>query len=74
MMIEFKLRAGDEFIKLGQLLKAAGLVDEGSDAKYAIEQEKVCVNGEVCTMRGKKIHEGDVVSFNGEEVHVHQRA
>ena len=49
-------------------------MDEGSDAKYAIEQEKVRVNGEVCTMRGKKIHDGDVVSFDGEEVHVHQRA
>ena len=47
------LRAGEDFIKLGQLLKAAGLVDTGADAKYAVEEGRVLVNGEVCTMRGK---------------------
>ena len=61
------LRAGEDFIKLGQLLKAAGLVDTGADAKYAVEEGKVLVNGEVCTMRGKKIHSGDTVSYMGEE-------
>jgi len=70
-MIDFKLRAGEDYIKLGQLLKASGLVDEGSDAKYEIENEKVQVNGEVCLMRGKKIHDGETVQFNGEEIHVH---
>ena len=40
------LRAGEDFIKLGQLLKAAGLVDTGADAKYAVEEGKVLVNGE----------------------------
>ena len=63
------LRAGEDFIKLGQLLKAAGLVDTGADAKYAVE-EGVLVNGEVCTMRGKKIHSGDTVSYMGEEIAV----
>ena len=42
------------FIKLGQALKAAGLVNEGVDAKYAIQNGEVLVNGEVCLMRGKK--------------------
>lgn len=51
-----------EFIKLDQLLKFAGLVGNGSDAKMMILDEMVCVNGEICTMRGKKIRPGDVVS------------
>lgn len=73
-MKEFTLRAGEEFIKLGQLLKAVGLVDEGSDAKAVILDGEVSVNGEVCTMRGKKIHDADVVWFMGEEIHVHKHA
>ena len=58
-----KLR--DEYIKLGQALKAAGLVETGVDAKYAIEDGLVKVNGEVATQRGKKLHAGDVVSYDG---------
>lgn len=69
-MREFTLRDGEEFIKLGQLLKAAGLVDTGVEAKYAVEDGKASVNGEVCTMRGRKIHDGDVVAFGGEEIRV----
>ncbi len=69
-MKTFQIRAGEEFIKLGQLLKAAALVDTGADAKYAIEEEKVTVNGEICTMRGKKIHAGDRVCYDGEEIEV----
>ena len=72
--MDFKLRQGEDFIRLGQLLKAVRLVDEGSDAKYVIAQGQVLVNGEVCTMRGKKIHDGDVVGFESEEIHVHQHA
>ena len=71
-MIDFKLRQGEDFIRLGQLLKAVRLVDEGSDAKYVIAQGQVLVNGEVCTMRGKKLHDGETVEYNGETVHVHQ--
>ena len=71
-MMDFKLRQGEEFIRLGQLLKAVRLVDEGSDAKYVIAQGQVLVNGEVCTMRGKKLHDGETVEYNGETVHVHQ--
>lgn len=61
-----KLR--DEYIKLGQALKAAGLVETGVDAKYAIEDGLVKVNGGVATQRGKKLHAGDVVSYDGETI------
>lgn len=54
-----------EFIKLDQLLKFAGLVGNGSDAKMVIQDEMVRVNGEICTMRGKKLHPGDVVEIEG---------
>ena len=50
-----------EFIKLDQLLKFAGLVGNGRDAKMVIQDEMVRVNGEICTMRGKKLRPGDVV-------------
>lgn len=63
-----KLR--DEYIKLGQALKAAGLVETGVDAKYAIEDGLVQVNGEVATQRGKKLHTGDVVSYDGETIKI----
>ena len=69
-MREFQLHGEEDLIKLGQLLKAEGLVDSGVEAKYAIEEGKASVNGEVCTMRGKKIHAGDVVAFGGEEIRV----
>lgn len=67
-MQEIHLREGEEFIKLGQLLKAAALVQSGVDAKYAVEEGKVTVNGQVCTMRGKKMHPGDVAAYDGQEV------
>lgn len=60
----------DEFIKLGQLLKLAGLVGSGVDAKIVINEGEVLVNGEVELRRGKKIYKGDVVEFNGETVKV----
>ena len=63
-----KLR--DEYIKLGQALKAAGLVETGVDAKYAIEDGLVKVNGEVATQRGKKLHAGDVVSYDLSLIHI----
>ena len=63
-----KLR--DEYIKVGQALKAAGLVETGVDAKYAIEDGLVKVNGEVATQRGKKLHAGDVVSYDGETIKI----
>ena len=51
-----------EYIKLDQLLKFSGLCDTGGFAKELIQQGEVMVNGEVCTMRGKKIRSGDTVS------------
>lgn len=56
-----------EFIKLQDLLKFAGAVETGGDAKLIIQEGRVTVNGEVCTMRGKKIRPGDVVTFRGQE-------
>jgi ribosome-associated protein len=55
----------DEFIKLGQALKLAGLVESGVDAKFAVQDGLVKVNGNVCTMRGKKLVDGDSVSYDG---------
>ena len=55
-----------EFIKLDQLLKFANLVGTGGEAKMAIQDGLVTVNGEVCTMRGKKIRPGDRVELGGE--------
>ncbi|MBQ8787116.1 MAG: RNA-binding S4 domain-containing protein [Oscillospiraceae bacterium] len=59
-----------EFIKLDQLLKFAGAVAIGSEAKELILDGQVMVNGEVCTMRGKKIRGGDVVTINGQDISV----
>ena len=69
-MKEFKLREGEEFIKLGQLLKAVNLVSSGVEAKIEILDGNVKVNSEVCEMRGKKIHDGDSVIFRDEEIKV----
>lgn len=63
-----KIFLRDEYIKLGQALKAAGLVGSGVDAKVAIADGEVKVNGQVETQRGKKLHEGDTVEFHGESI------
>lgn len=56
----------DEFIKLGQALKVANLVESGVDAKFVIQDGLVKVNGSIETQRGKKLYNGDVVEFDGE--------
>ena len=61
-----KLR--EEYIKLCQALKAAGLVESGVEAKDVIVDGLVEVNGEVDTRRGRKLYAGDVVTFDGEEI------
>lgn len=66
--MELKLK--DDFIKLGQALKAAGLVDSGLDAKIVIQDGEVSVNGEMETRRGKKLYDGDVVEFDGETIKI----
>ncbi len=67
---QFTTEIRTPFIKLEQLLKLAGLTDTGGFAKELIQQGQVCVNGEVCTMRGKKIRNGDVVTVDRFEVTV----
>lgn len=56
----------DEFIKLGQALKLAGLVESGVDAKFVVQDGLVKVNGQIETQRGKKLVAGDVVEYNGD--------
>ncbi len=69
-MEQIKLKG--EFIKLGQALKAANLVDSGVMAKLVIRDGLVKVNGSVETQRGKKLIGGDVVSFEGETIEIVQ--
>ncbi|MDF2610992.1 MAG: hypothetical protein K0R92_2466 [Lachnospiraceae bacterium] len=63
-----KLR--DDFIKLGQALKAAGLVDSGVEAKVVIQDGLVKVNGAKEIQRGKKLYDGDLVEYNGESIKI----
>ncbi|MCI8615182.1 RNA-binding S4 domain-containing protein [Parablautia intestinalis] len=63
-----KLR--DDYIKLGQALKAANLVQSGVDAKFVIQDGLVKVNGQVQTQRGKKLFDGDIVEFKGNQIKI----
>lgn len=62
-----------EFIKLDSLLKLADLVETGGTAKAIIQEGRIYVNGEVCTMRGKKIRSGDVVTAEDYEIRVENK-
>ncbi len=62
----------DEYIKLGQALKLAGLAASGVEAKYIIQDGQVRVNGEVELRRGKKLRDGDIVSFQSETIQITQ--
>ncbi|SEI62345.1 ribosome-associated protein [Lachnospiraceae bacterium A10] len=64
------IRENDEFIKLGQAMKKAGMVGSGVDAKMVIQDGLVKVNGEVDTRRGRKLFGGEVVEYNGESFQV----
>ena len=64
------IKIRDEYIKLGQAMKLAGLVDSGVDAKIEIQEGFVKVNGEVEFQRGKKIYAGDMIEFDGQQVKV----
>ncbi len=70
IMQVIKIRPEDDFIKLGQAIKAAGLVESGVEAKIVIQDGQVMVNGEVETQRGKKLVGGEIISFDGEEVKI----
>ena len=67
-MQTIKLR--EEFIKLGQALKAAGLVESGVEAKEVIQNGLVLVNGEIDERRGRKLYDVDIVSFDGVEIKI----
>ena len=62
----YDIKIHTEFIKLQDLLKFAGAVETGGDAKIIIQEGRVTVNGEVCTMRGKKLRPGDRAGIDGE--------
>jgi ribosome-associated protein len=66
--MEIQIR--DEFIKLGQALKLAGIVEDGVEAKYVITEGLVKVNGETDLRRGRKVYDNDVISYNGQEIKI----
>ena len=67
-MIEITIK--DDFIKLGQALKLANVVSDGVEAQIVINEGQVKVNNETDTRRGRKVYEGDVISFDGNEIKV----
>lgn len=62
---KFTLKDNEEYIRLCDLLKMCGAFDTGGQAKLAIQNGEVFVNGEVCVQRGKKMRRGDIAAFNG---------
>ena len=65
-----KIYLRDDYIKLGQALKAAGLVESGVDAKFVIQDGLVKVNGQIEMQRGKKLHHGDILEFEGNQIEI----
>ena len=65
-----KITIRDDFIKLGQAMKLAGLVESGVEAKYEIEEGKVTVNGEAENRRGRKLYKGDSFTYKGKTITV----
>ena len=65
-----KLRDGEDYIKLGQALKATGLVESGLEAKEMIQQGLVIVNGEIDERRGRKLYDGDEVVFDDQKISI----
>lgn len=63
-----KIKIKTEFIKLDSALKYAGLTFTGGEAKNAVQNGEIKVNGEVCTVRGKKLRDGDKIEAFGEEI------
>lgn len=68
MIIEQKITT--DFIKLESLLKLTAICSSGGEAKMVIQDERISVNGEVCTQRGKKIRSGDLVEFQDTQIRV----
>ena len=65
-----QIKLSEEYIKLGQALKAAGLVSSGVEAKIVIQDGLVSVDGEIDTIRGKKLFGGEVIEFDGQAVKI----
>ena len=70
LILEDYRKQRDDFIKLGQALKAAGLVESGVEAKIVIQNGEVKVNNVVETQRGKKLYDGDIVTFDRDEIRI----
>ena len=66
------IKIKDEYIKLGQAMKLAGMVSSGIEAKIVIKDGEVTVNGDVELQRGKKLYNGYVVSYHGETITIEQ--
>ena len=64
------IRLRDEYIKLGQALKAVGAAESGVEAKIEIQDGLVRVNGRTQLQRGKKLYEGDIVEFQGNQIKI----
>lgn len=62
----------DDYIKLGQAMKLGGMVSSGVEAKIAIQGGEVILNGRMELQRGKKLHDGDIVSYHGETIQISQ--
>lgn len=69
-METIKIRQNEEFIKLGQALKAVGAVESGVEAKEVVQNGLVSVNGEIDTRRGRKLYDGDMVEFDGIQIKI----
>lgn len=69
-METIKIRQNEEFIKLGQALKAVGAVESGVEAKEVVQNGLVSVNGEIDTRRGRKLYDGDLVEFDGIQIKI----
>lgn len=69
-MITVDIRENEEFIRLGQALKKAGVVESGVDAKLVIQEGEVRVDGEIETRRGRKLHGGEIVTCKGETISI----
>ena len=65
-----KIKIVEDFIRLDSALKLAGFVSTGGHAKMCIQNGEVTVNGEICTMRGKKLREGDTACYDGQNLKV----
>ena len=68
-----KIFLNDAYIKLDSAMKAKNLVMSGGEAKNVIKRGEVFVNGSVCTMRGKKLHPGDVFEYSGRSVRIYPK-